>query len=154
MSLTAAPGLHRSTGFSQVAVHGLLIVVASPFSEHECQSTQALVAAAPGLWSTGSRVAVPDLSCSAVCGILPDQRSSWTRVSCFWQVDLWPLSHQGSPLVYFWLHLMNVSFPLMYCFNFRISILFLGFLSWRIVILNSLWSYFLLCLSIYFHLLL
>ena len=35
------------------------------------------------------------LSCSMACGIFPDQRSS--SYSLYWQVDLYPPCHQGSP---------------------------------------------------------
>ena len=52
------------------------------------------------LWSTGSRragsVAVaPGPSCSAACGILPDQGSN--PCPLHWQADSQPLRHQGSP---------------------------------------------------------
>ena len=53
-----------------------------------------LVAVAPRLSSSGSRVVVHGFRCSLACGILPDQRSN----SCLlhWQVNSSPLSHQGS----------------------------------------------------------
>ena len=52
------------------------------------------------LWSTGSRcmssvVAAHRLSCSATCGIFPDQGSN--LCSLYWQENSHPLSHQGSP---------------------------------------------------------
>ena len=52
------------------------------------------------LWSTGSRragsVAVAHgPSCSAACGILPDQGSN--PCPLHWQADSQPLCHQGSP---------------------------------------------------------
>ena len=55
------------------------------------------MAAAPGLWSTGSVVGVPRFSCPRACGIFPDQGSNWHLLR--WQVDSLSLSHQGSPIV-------------------------------------------------------
>ena len=66
----AVLGLRCSSGYSlvvasgscsRVAVHGLLIAVASPIAEHGHWGTQASV------------VAMQGLSCSAACGIFPDQ---------------------------------------------------------------------------------
>ena len=66
-----------------VAVHGLLIEVASLVSGHGLQAhgLQQLwhtgsVVVARGLQSTGSVVVVHGLSCSAACGIFPDQGSN------------------------------------------------------------------------------
>ena len=52
------------------------------------------------LWSTGSRragsvVVAHGPSCSAACGILPDQGSN--PCPLHWQADSQPLRHQGSP---------------------------------------------------------
>ena len=47
----------------------------------------------------GSEVVVLGLSCSAACGIFPDQGSN--PCPLHWQVDSLPLSHQGSLLVQF-----------------------------------------------------
>ena len=52
------------------------------------------------LWSTGSRRAGSAIvahgpSCSAACGILPDQGSN--PCTLHWQADSQPLRHQGSP---------------------------------------------------------
>ena len=57
------------------------------------------------LWSTGSRctgsVAVAHgPSCSAACGILPDQGSN--PCPLHWQADSQPLCHQGSPRFFNW----------------------------------------------------
>ena len=52
-----------SRGYSPVAGHGLLIAVASLTAEH-------------GLQGTGSTAVELELSCSAACGILPDQGSN------------------------------------------------------------------------------
>ena len=73
-------------GYSLVAVHGLLMVVASLVAEH-------------GLWSTGSVVTAIGLSCSLACGISPNQ--GWNLCLLHWQVDSLPLSHQESPVYNF-----------------------------------------------------
>ena len=44
---------------------------------------------------TGSVVVAHGSSCSAACGILPDQGSN--PCSLHWQADFQPLHHQGSP---------------------------------------------------------
>ena len=46
-------------------------------------------------WSTGSVVVAHRLSCSVACGIFWDQGSNPCLLH--WEVDLLPLSHQGSP---------------------------------------------------------
>ena len=51
-------------GYCLIAVHGLLIVAASPVGDHGFQSTWASVVAANGL------------CCPAACGIFPDQGSN------------------------------------------------------------------------------
>ena len=67
-----------------MAVHGILIVVASLVAEHGLQDAQASVAVACGL-STGSAVVVYGLSRSAACGIFRDQGSNLCPL--YWQVD-------------------------------------------------------------------
>ena len=94
------PGLHwctglslvASRGYSQVAVHGFLIVVAS----HRLEGAGASVVVAHGLHSTGSIVVVHGLSCSGTYGIFPYQGSNLGLLR--WQVDSLPLGHQGSPV--------------------------------------------------------
>ena len=82
-----------SKGYFLVMVHGLLI---SGFSccRARALGTQASVAAAPRLYSTGSVVAAHRLSCSAACGISPDQGSNLCPLNR--QADSEPLDHQGS----------------------------------------------------------
>ena len=90
----AARGLFSSCGkrgLLFVAVHGL-IAVASLVAEHRPQAhgLQQLwyagsVVVAHGLQSTGSVVVVHGLSCSAACGIFPDQGSN--PCPLHWQVD-------------------------------------------------------------------
>jgi len=67
----AVLGLHCCRGSSLVVVVGLLTAVASLVAEHGLSGTEASVAAAPGLWSTGSVVLVHRLSFSSACGSLP-----------------------------------------------------------------------------------
>ena len=57
------------------------------------------VVVAPRLRSMGSTVAAHGLSCSVASGIFPDQGSNPGLLR--WQVDSLPLSHQGSPYVFF-----------------------------------------------------
>ena len=57
------------------------------------------------LWSTGSRcagsvVVAHGPSCSAACGIFPDQGSN--PCPLHWQADSQPLHHQGSPTLSFY----------------------------------------------------
>ena len=81
-------------GLLFVAVRGLLNVVASLVAEY---GAWASVVVAHGLQSTGSVVVAPRLSCSAACGILPDQGSN--PCPLHWQADSQPLRHQGSPVI-------------------------------------------------------
>ena len=90
-----------SGGYSLVAVHGLLVSVASLVV---C-GAQALVVEAHGLISCGLRVlehglnscVAHGLSCSSVCGIFPVQGSNLCPLH--WQMNSYPRSHQGSPLI-------------------------------------------------------
>ena len=79
----------------------LLIAVASLVAEHRLTGHEAPVAAARGLsrcgslvYSTGAEVVANWPSCSAACGILPDQGSNPHPLH--WQADSQTLSHQGS----------------------------------------------------------
>ena len=65
-----------------VAVHGLLISGASLVAE-------------PRLWSMGSVVVAHGFRGSLACGIFPGQGSNPCPIH--WQVDSYPLYHQGSP---------------------------------------------------------
>ena len=85
-----------------VSVRGLSPVAASGgHSSSRCVGILSLSRPLP-LRSTGSRcagsVVVPHgLSCSAACGIFPDQGSN--PCPLHWQADSQPLHHQGSPNV-------------------------------------------------------
>ena len=77
-------------GLLFIAVHGLLISVASLVVEHGLQ-----MCGLQQLWHAGSVVVVHGLSCSAACGIFLDQGSN--PCPLHWQADSQPLHHQGSP---------------------------------------------------------
>ena len=71
---------------------------ASPCSGFSCCGAQALgtwtsVVVARGLQNAGSVVVAHRLSCSATCGIFPDQGSN--PCPLHWQADSQPLCHQG-----------------------------------------------------------
>ena len=83
-----------------VSVRGLSLVVAS--GDHSSSRCAGLSLSRPLLlWSTGSRragsvIVAHGPSCSAACGVFPDQGSN--PCPLHWQADSQPLRHQGSPL--------------------------------------------------------
>ena len=98
-----------------VSVWGLSLVAAS--GSHSSSRCAGLSLSRPLLlWSTGSRragsvVVAHGLSCSAACGIFPDQGSNLCPLH--WQADSQPLRHQGSPSHLFlypiWFCIANIS---------------------------------------------
>ena len=80
------------------SVRGLSLVVAS--GVHSSSRCAGLLLSRPLLlWSTGSRragsvIVAHGPSCSAACGIFPDQGSN--PCPLHWQADSQPLRHQGS----------------------------------------------------------
>ena len=86
---------YREQGLLFIAVHRLLIAVASPVAEYSLKGARASVVVACGLWSTGSIVVVHRFSCSVACGIFPDQ--GLNPCLLLWREDSFQLSHQGSP---------------------------------------------------------
>ena len=86
-----------------ISVQGLSLVVAS--GGHSSSWCAGLSLSWPLLlWSTGSRcagsvVVAHGPSCSAACGIFPDQGSNPCLLH--WQADSQPLHHQGSPICRF-----------------------------------------------------
>ena len=82
-----------------VSVRGLPLVAAS--GGHSSSRCVGLSLSRPLLlWSTGSRragsvIVAHGPSCSAACGIFPDQGSD--PCPLHWQADSQPLHHQGSP---------------------------------------------------------
>ena len=89
-----------------VSVRGLSLVVAS--GGHSSSRCTGLSLSRPlPLRSTGSRragsvIVAHGLSCSAACGIFPDQGSNLCPLH--WQADSQPLHHQGSPSCIFLYH--------------------------------------------------
>ena len=83
-----------------VSVRGLSLVAASGgHSSSRCAGlslSQPLLLRSTGSRRTGSVVVAHRPSCSAACGILPDQGSN--PCPLHWQADSQPLRHQGSPL--------------------------------------------------------
>ena len=86
-----------------VCVRGLSLVAAS--GGHSSSRCAGLSLSRPLLlWSAGSRragsvIAAHGPSCSAACGIFPDQGSN--PCPLHWQADSQPLHHQGSPVCIF-----------------------------------------------------
>ena len=87
-----------------VSVRGLPLVAASGgHSSSRCAGLS--LSRPPLLRSTGSRragsvVVAHGPSCSAACGIFPDQGSN--PCPLHWQADSQPLHHQGSPVTLIW----------------------------------------------------
>ena len=82
-----------SRGYSLVAVHGLLIAMASLVAER-------------GLQSAGSVVVVHRLSCLTARGFFLDQELNLCPLR--WEVDSSPLDHQRSPnqfLIYIYIYI-------------------------------------------------
>ena len=86
-----------------VSVRGLSLVVAS--GDHSSSRCVGLSLSWPLLlWSTGSRragsvIVAHGPSCSTARGIFPEQGSN--PCPLHWQADSQPLSHQGSPYLYY-----------------------------------------------------
>ena len=81
-----------------VSVRGLPLVAAS--GGHSSLRCASLSLSRPLFWGTGSRragsvVVAHGPSCSAACGIFPDQGSN--PCPLHWQADSQPPRHQGSP---------------------------------------------------------
>ena len=81
-------------GVSLVMAHRLLIVVSSLVVEPRLYGGWASVVVVPGLSSTGSVAVVHRLSCSAACGIFPDQGLNLCPLHC--KADPEPLDHHKS----------------------------------------------------------
>ena len=86
-----------------VSVRGLSLVEASGgHSSSRCAGlslSQPLLLRSTGSRRTGSVVVAHGPSCSAACGIFPDQGSN--PCPLHWQADSQPLCHQGSPISIF-----------------------------------------------------
>ena len=92
-------------------MRGLSLVVAS--GDHSSSRCAGLSLSPPLLLrSTGSRragsvVVAHGSSCSAACGIFPDQGSN--PCPLHWQADSQPLRHQGSPSLYIFFPVCSVA---------------------------------------------
>ena len=86
-----------------VSVRGLSLVAASGgHSSSRCAGlslSRPLLLRSTGSRRAGSGVVAHGPSCSAACGIFPDQGSN--PCSLHWQADSQPLRQQGSPFVFF-----------------------------------------------------
>ena len=86
-----------------VSVRGLSLVAASGgHSSSRCAGlslSRPLLLRSTGSRHTGSVIAAHGPSCSAACGIFPEQGSN--PCPLHWQADSQPLRHQGSPWGYF-----------------------------------------------------
>ena len=86
-----------------VSVRGLSLVVASGgHSSLRCAGlspSRPLLLQSTGSRRAGSVVVAHGPTCSAACGIFPDQGSN--PCPLHWQADSQPLRHQGSPLLLF-----------------------------------------------------
>ena len=84
-----------------VSVRGLSLVAASGgHSSSRCTGlslSRPLLLRSTGSRRAGSVVVAHGSSCSAACGIFPDQRSN--PCPLHWQADSQPLRHQGSPVI-------------------------------------------------------
>ena len=82
-----------------VSVRGLSLVVASGgHSSSRCAGLSLswpLLLRSTGSRRAGSAIVAHGPSCSAACGIFPDQGSN--PCPLYWQADSQPLHHQGSP---------------------------------------------------------
>ena len=87
-----------------VSVRGLSLLAASGgHSSSQCVGlwlSRPLLLQSTGSRRTGSVVVAHMLSCSAACGIFPDQGSN--PCPLYWQADSQPLRHQGSPSFFFY----------------------------------------------------
>ena len=92
-----------------VSVRGLSPVAASGgHSSSRCAGlslSRSLLLRSTGSIRSGSVIVAHGPSCSAACGIFPDQ--SLNPCPLHWQADCQPLRHQGSPVFYFLLHFVH-----------------------------------------------
>ena len=103
-------------------MRGLSLVAASRgHSSLRCvglSPSRPLLLRGTGSRRTGSVVVAHGLSCSAACGIFPDQGSNLCPLH--WQADSQPLRHQGSPVGRF-LITVSISLLVIGLFIFSIS---------------------------------
>ena len=126
-------------------MRGLSLVAASGgHSSSRCAGlspSRPLLLRSTGSRRAGSVVVAHGPSCSAACGILPDQGSN--ACPLHWQADSQPLRHQGSPTYLFLKLQIKVMFRLFYSFHLEEISLMLSLLA---IFLNAsfshiLWNY-------------
>ena len=95
-----------------VSVRGLSLVAASGGrSASQCTGlslSQPLLLQSTGCRCTGSVIVAHVPSCSAACGIFPEQGSN--PCPLHWQADSQPLHHQGSPIICFQGKILQITF--------------------------------------------
>ena len=121
-----------------VSVRGLSLVVASGgHSSSRCVGlslSRPLLLRSTGSRRAGSVIVAHGLSCSAACGIFPDQGSNLRAPH--WQADSQPLRHQGSPLTFYTLSCSGRTWKsLCFCCNEYISIVSPGKIIQAVVLL-------------------
>ena len=94
-----------------VSVRGLSLAAArGGHSSSRCAGlslSQPLLLRSTGSRRAGSVVVAHGPSCSAACGIFPDQGSN--PCPLHWQADSQPLRHQGSPYIFIFYTLFSLS---------------------------------------------
>jgi len=124
LSLAAASGGYSLLLCAGFSLWWLLILAASLVAEHGLQGMQA-----SGVGHTGSTTVAHGLNCSTASGIF----LGLNPCPLHWQLDSYPLCHQQSPAV-FWFLTQHFLWP--YCHSsFSISILILN--SYQLSILFS-----------------
>ena len=103
LSLVAASGGHSSSRCAGLSLSRPLV------AEHRLQ-TRRLSSCGSWALEQGSVVVAHGPSCSAACGIFPDQGSN--PCPLHWQEDSQALHHQGSPEVIILIRKTNVQFCL------------------------------------------
>ena len=102
-----------------VSVRGLSLVAASgSHSSSRCAGlslSRSLLLRSTGSRSAGSVIVAHGSSCSATCGILPDQGSN--PCPLHWQADSQPLRHQGSPMVDIFILLFHYLLGSVLCYS-------------------------------------
>ena len=126
-----------------VSVRGLSLVVASGgHSSSRCAGLSLscpLLLQSTGSSRAGSVVVAHGSSCSAACGIFPEQGSN--PCPLHWQADSQPLRHQGSPdHVIFILHFVNLVYDVDWFADIKASLH--PTWSWCIIVLMYNWIWF------------
>ena len=122
---------------------GLSLVAASGgHSSSRCTDlspSRPLLLRSTGSRRAGSVVVVHRPSCSAACGILPDQGSN--PCPLHWQADSQPLCHQGSPNYMFYLSIFTLSFGVL-CFFPFVFLFFWFFIFFWIIFVCLFYAFF------------